>query len=214
MKKSYLQSNNGQSALEYLLLCGIVALVVITAFSKNGFMNQVRSTSNVYYEQITNVIMGDDVEPINGGWCEWSLCVKPGTYHFRTCECPAPAFGGAPCPGESSQFCVGGPCAVGEDCRVTFCACPASAPNCSITGECVATLPTCNVGDNCGFCYCPYGQTCNGTICVNATPTPVPVPVSCGDSVCSGTETAVTCPVDCGGGSGSGSGGGGEGGPP
>ena len=45
--------------------------------------------------------------PVDGGWCDWSTCSVAcgGGTQTRTCNCPAPANGGAPCSGPSSQAC-------------------------------------------------------------------------------------------------------------
>lgn len=90
MKNTSLR-HKGQSALEYLLLLGLVSIVVFFAFAPGGFMTQVRGKSNEYYEKVARVIMGENPAPINGGWC------SPSASGYRTCECPAPAFGGQPC---------------------------------------------------------------------------------------------------------------------
>jgi len=96
-------SSRGQTAIEYLLLFGIVAFVVFTAFAPGGFMNQVHDTSGGYFNKVSSVIMGDNPAPINGGWCPWSGCA--GGISYRTCECPAPAFGGVACSGSNQQGC-------------------------------------------------------------------------------------------------------------
>jgi len=93
--------DSAQTALEYLLLFGIVAAAVLAAFKY--LLPQVRDSSEGYYNSVTRVIMGENPDPINGGWCDWSPCVPavngvPGTTsRYRTCQCPAPAFGGKPC---------------------------------------------------------------------------------------------------------------------
>jgi len=45
--------------------------------------------------------------PRDGGWCPWEPCSVPcgGGTQTRTCDCPTPANGGAPCSGPSSQSC-------------------------------------------------------------------------------------------------------------
>ena len=98
-----LRTSAGQSGLEYLLLFGIVAFVVFTSFAPGGLLNQVHDTSSGYFDKTTSVLMGDNPQPINGGWCPWAGCADG--VQFRTCECPAPAFGGTQCSGSGQQGC-------------------------------------------------------------------------------------------------------------
>lgn len=103
-------STRGQTAMEYLLLFGLVAFVVFLAFSPNGFMTKVHDASSGYFDKVSNVIMGENPQPIPGGWCAWSGCDKDHR-QYRTCECPAPAFCATPdcaaekCSGSSQQGC-------------------------------------------------------------------------------------------------------------
>src|SRR3989338_9165442 len=106
MSVSRQPSSRGQTALEYLLLFGVVAFVVLTAFAPGGFMSKVQGTSKGYFSKVSSVIMGDNPATVDGGWCPWSACASGGVSHFRTCECPSPAFGGAPCSGPNSEFCM------------------------------------------------------------------------------------------------------------
>jgi len=93
--------NKGQGALEYLLLCGIVAFVSIISFAPNGLLSKVGTSSGDYYSKVTRVIQGENPQKINGGWCPWQ---GPFTgLQYRSCECPAPAFGGALCPGGENR---------------------------------------------------------------------------------------------------------------
>ncbi len=110
-----LRLRSGQTALEYMILFGIVAAAVLYSFK--NLLPQVQNSSEGYYNSVTRVIMGDKPEPINGNWCDWSPCVpavppadgKPpvlgSRFHYRTCQCPAPAFGGADCTGTSQNGC-------------------------------------------------------------------------------------------------------------
>ena len=88
----------GQSALEYLLLFAVVAAAVLAGFKY--VLPQVRNSSEGYYNSVTRVIMGENPQPVNGGWCPWEPCVPSvngvaGTVmSYRTCQCPPPAFGG------------------------------------------------------------------------------------------------------------------------
>lgn len=161
----------GQTALEYLLLLGLVAFVVFTAFSGGGFMNQVKDSSTNYFTTMGRVIQGEDPKTgINGGWCEWSLC--SGGIQFRTCECPAPAFGGAQCVADSqggaSRTCGGASlptCGSGQRCNLWSnpCQCP-SGSSCSALGYCATQ---CTATQDCTSvttpCYCPAAEVCNNT---------------------------------------------------
>ncbi len=116
MKITAIKSSRGQVSLEYLLLFAIVAFVVFTAFSRNGFITKVHDTSSNYYEKVATVIMNpidpttgnhidDRLQKIDGGWCGWSACPPRGGLQFHTCECPAPAFGGHDCSGSTNRTC-------------------------------------------------------------------------------------------------------------
>ena len=80
---------SGQVALEYMILFALVGVVVFTGF--RTLVPQIQSSSEGYYNKVTNVLMGDNPSPIPGGWC------APSPTGQRACACPAPAFGGAPC---------------------------------------------------------------------------------------------------------------------
>lgn len=96
----------GQTALEYLLLMAVVAVVVIASFKPGSLISQVHDASQGYYNTVTRVIMGvgSDAKPakINGGWCSVT-CPAGGINNFQNiysvCGCPQPAFGGDYCPG-------------------------------------------------------------------------------------------------------------------
>lgn len=97
-----------QSGLEYLLLCALVSFVVFMSLAPGKFMTNTQTASQTYFDKVTSAIQGQNPQPINGGWCEWSLCADNNQY--RTCECPSPAFGGAQCAGSNWQQCnSGGP---------------------------------------------------------------------------------------------------------
>jgi hypothetical protein len=104
-----------QTAMEYLLLSAIVAIVVFMAFARGGFMSRVHDTSEDYFNDVTRVIIGgpgNEPQQINGRWCDWSPCMRNPAgnietpYQYRTCECPAPAFGGAQCPDTNQRPCT------------------------------------------------------------------------------------------------------------
>ena len=158
----------GQTALEYLLLLAVVAVVVIASFSRGSLIDQVHNAAGGYYNTITNVIMGENPNPIDGGWCPVT-CPPPNSYGFNimygTCECPAPAFGGAYCPGGNvscgaGQTCKGqevtcgqpgagginpcGPCPTGQSCV------PVSTEN--PTGcSCIGSDGSASTGLHCGL---------------------------------------------------------------
>ena len=99
---------SGQTALEYMILCAIVAVVVLFSFREGNLLSQVRTSSEGYFNSVTRVIMGDKPAPINGGWCgDWAPdpCPEGVSTQYRTCNCPAPAFGGAQCPGSADRPC-------------------------------------------------------------------------------------------------------------
>ncbi|HLD87923.1 MAG TPA: hypothetical protein VI955_01200 [Candidatus Omnitrophota bacterium] len=98
-----LRLRSAQTALEYLLLFGIVAAAVLAAF--RYLLPQVRDSSEGYYNNVTRVIMGEKPGPIDGGWCDYSACPPGVSQKFRTCQCPAPAFGGADCAGPGQSGC-------------------------------------------------------------------------------------------------------------
>ncbi len=99
----FIRSKIGQTALEYLLLFGIVAAAVLAAF--RHLLPQVRDSSEGYYNNVTRVIIGDKPDPINGGWCDSPACPPGVSQKYRTCQCPAPAFGGADCAGSGQSGC-------------------------------------------------------------------------------------------------------------
>jgi Flp pilus assembly pilin Flp len=81
-----------QTSVEYLLLLTVVAVVVIASFSPGSLIDQVRISAASYYTSITKIIQGNAVPaPIAGGLC------PAGPGETPACECPVPAFGGAPC---------------------------------------------------------------------------------------------------------------------
>jgi len=98
----------GQTSLEYLLLLSVVAVVVIASFSPGSLIDQVHNSAQGYYNTVTSAIMGANPKPINGGWCPVT-CPSGGSGHttviYRSCECPAPAFGGQFCTGNGSVSC-------------------------------------------------------------------------------------------------------------
>ncbi len=100
--------SRAQTSIEYLLLLAVVAVVVIASFSQGSLISQVHDSAQGYYNTITNVIMNSDAKPlpIPGGWCPVTCpSGSSGTVIYRSCECPAPAFGGAYCTGSSAWSC-------------------------------------------------------------------------------------------------------------
>lgn len=89
--------------------------------------------------------------PVNGGWSPWSPCSAPcgGGTQTRTCDNPAPAFGGLNCSGPSVQAC-------------NTAACPII-----VNGACGGSSNTCAQGTPVGFtpgaCGGSDTWTCNGS---------------------------------------------------
>jgi Flp pilus assembly pilin Flp len=96
----------GQTSLEYLLLLAVVAVVVIASFGPGSLISKVHDSAQDYFSSVTRVIMGENPKPINGAWCPITCPSGSGpTTIFAACECPAPAFGGAPCLGSGQVNC-------------------------------------------------------------------------------------------------------------
>ncbi len=119
--------------------------------------------------------------PQDGGWCawsNWSQCSAPcdgKQTHSRICQCPAPANGGATCPGAAVED---------QDC----------GPTCS---ACVPQLGVCTPGPGpliCGVMNPGAGLDTCGNPCDVPGP---PCPSRCGDGICNGTENCTNCPQDC-----------------
>lgn len=168
-------SARGQTSIEYLLLLGVVAVVVITALGPVALIGKVRNTAGGYYNTVTTVIMGNGnetlegkkINPINGGWCPVTCPTGFGPQAiYGSCECPAPALGGAPCtPGAVS-------CGAGQSC----------------SGQIVQCTGGAGPGGSCGAC--PTGQVClppdghcgcaDGLVCpANSNPDPTCTQCQC-----------------------------------
>lgn len=106
--------SQAQTSIEYLLLVAVVAIIVIASFSKGSLIDKVHNSAQDYYSKVTSVIMGSNPKPINGGWCP-VICSAGNAPKviYGACECPAPAFGGAACPGIGAVT----PCSPGQSCR-------------------------------------------------------------------------------------------------
>lgn len=162
MKKRFLsiQMPQGQTAVEYLLLFTIVAVVVLTAFHQ--FFPSFNQSTNNYFDKITTVIRDDvDVEPINGGWCSWGSC-GPDGYQRRECACPQPAFGGTFCKPTSEGSFKGSSSVKGiMECEPTTHSCSGSEVYDPLQNKCV----TCGNGipDSGETCVnCPDDLNCEG----------------------------------------------------
>ena len=178
-----------QSALEYMLLVTVVAVVIFVAIkpSKTGqsVLNRAQEASTEYYNSVTQVIMGKNPNPINGGWC----APKPGGY--CECACPAPAFGGA--------YCVDGADPAGV-CKAAVGGSPAycgdrKCDHGSETGEPGHPLDPADPLTTC-FVDCAYAPNCD--LCSTMIPSAacgVPCPIT----RCSATQTCMTsnCPSSC-----------------
>ncbi len=170
------RSKLGQTSIEYLLLLAVVAVIVIASFGPGSLISQVHDSAQGYYNTVTRVIMGENPQPINGGWCPVTSPSGSGpTVMYRACECPAPAFGGAYCSGGSDpscpadQICVGakviftnvtpcGPCPPGQQCNAQG-VCVGCSLDCS-------SVPNSSPDSTCTKCECNSGTYWNGTGCV------------------------------------------------
>ncbi len=210
----------GQTSLEYLLLLAVVAVAVIASFSSNpnSLVSQIHDTAQGYYNTVTRVIMGNgnetidgkQITPINGGWCSVT-CPASGSFGptvmYRSCECPAPAFGGAYCSGSGQVACNG----------VNACFCPITGQVCGAVpvaqratdnpsgcgcsnGLDCSSVPGSLTDPTCTQCICPTGwyfdQSANPPACVNYCPDPCTtfdgtkcVPTVCTNGFCDSTQT-------------------------
>jgi Flp pilus assembly pilin Flp len=187
------RSIRGQTTLEYLLLLAVVAVVVIASFGPGSLVSQIHDSAQGYYNTVTNVIMGASPQPINGGWCPVTSPSGFGpTVMYRSCECPAPAFGGAYCQG-SSAVTTGatacGPCPTGQQCLPPdgHCGC-ADGLTCGQSGD--GTPPGSIPSTDCTQCLCMAGwyfdQSANPPACVKYCPDP-----------CTTFSNGTCAPVDC-----------------
>jgi hypothetical protein len=105
---------SGQSAVEYFLILTVVAIVVFVGF--NNLLPAIQSSQDPiknpsgFFTKVDKVILGAKPQPINGGWCV-PECPPSGSCgdqtRYKTCECPAPAFGGTYCSGSDVVTCQG-----------------------------------------------------------------------------------------------------------
>jgi len=216
----------GQTSLEYLLLLTVVAVIVIASFSKGALLDQIQATSRNYFNSVSEVIAGKNPVPINGGWCPVT-CPAAGSYGFnvmyRSCECPAPAFGGQPCSGNGQcgpdQSCNGaqvtcsdvnacGPCPTGQICIGGGCACPLDVNGQTFNQYCSSLIKGSSPDALCQNCDCPSTQFLAGTKCNNCpygytyytdpvTKKAKCIPLKCGDNMTitapSGGGTSCEC---------------------
>ena len=107
---------NAQTAIEYMLLLSLVAVIVIVGFSR--LLPQANQSVSALFSRASSSIVGETVQPVNGDWCPWSSCACGGlmnasecaaqgapTTQTRLCDCPAPLGSGAICSGPSQQPC-------------------------------------------------------------------------------------------------------------
>jgi len=152
-------SNRGQTSIEYLLLLAVVAVIVIASFSPGSLISKVHDSAQDYYNTVTRVIMGNGnetidgkkIKPIDGGWCPVTGPSGSGpTVMYRSCECPAPAFGGKACTDPQNPNSTA--CGAGQTCNgamVTF-------QGVTACGQC----PTGQVCNSAGVCGCPNSLVC------------------------------------------------------
>ena len=221
------RSIRGQTSLEYLLLLAVVAVIVIASFGPGSLVSQVHDAAQGYYNTVTSVIMGNgnetidgkQIAPINGGWCPVTSPPVGSfgpTVMYRSCECPAPAFGGAYCQG-SSAVTTGatacGPCSTGQVCGAapittqnpSGCGCPNNGLTVS---KCSSALPGSIVSPDCSQCICPYGwhfdQSAHPPACINYCPDPCTtfsngtcVAVMCGQNMHCDSSKLASCECQC-----------------
>ncbi len=146
----------GQTSIEYLLLLAVVAVVVIASFGPGSLISQVHDSAQGYYNSVTRVIMGEDPKKgIDGGWCPVTAPSGAGpTVMYRSCECPAPAFGGYSCTDGRNPN------------STKNCPSNATCNGAQVTFNNVITCGSCPTGQVClppdGHCGCANGLTCNG----------------------------------------------------
>ncbi len=94
----------GQTSLEYLLLLAVVAVIIIAGLGPNtaghpSLLGRIHDSAQDYYSTVTRVIMGENPrKTIDGNWCPVTCPKGAGpAVIYRSCECPAPAFGGKNC---------------------------------------------------------------------------------------------------------------------
>ena len=172
-----------QTVLEYMLILAVVGGIVLSSIV---FLTpKINRSSEGYYNSVSRVMMGEVPAPINGGWCpveapNTQVGAADNYTIYRTCECPAPAFGGAYCDPTASfdgnnVSCQGARCTPTGSC-VPQCANKQCGPNgcggscgfCSFlqycsssTGLCTCPNLTCDTSKNlvpnstCSDCICP-----------------------------------------------------------
>jgi len=159
----------GQTALEYLLLLSVVAIVVVAAFNHGGLIDQIQGSAGGYYNSVTRVIMGENPTPINGGWCSVGCGEGSGTkVLYRVCGCPPPAFGGTNCSQGADSTCP-----ADQTCNGAQVTCN----NVTQCGQC-PTGQVCNAQNQCG---CPNNLTCNGA---NGSPKNSIPDQTCSNCIC------------------------------
>ena len=118
-------NRRAQTAIEYLLILAVIAAIALGSFKL--LLPKVQQSSEGYYNKVTDVILGNKTpQPIPGGWCPVACPPVGGNdqwcgnaTRYRTCECPAPAFGGAYCPetGEAGHLETANMVCQGDQCQ-------------------------------------------------------------------------------------------------
>lgn len=161
---------SGQAALEYMLLLTVVAVVIFIALkpspSSPTVLNKAQEATEGYFNTVTEVIMGRDPNPIDGGWCP----AKPNGE--RECACPQPAFGGAPCSTTSAgDYCGDGICngsETGQPGNPNTCLLDCDfLPDC---GRCGALVSLGECGGPCPVANCTGLEECMVSNCPAACP--------------------------------------------
>lgn len=92
-----------QTAIEYLILLSLVAVIVMVSFA--NLLPRANQAVSSLFSRGRASIMGATVESIDGQWCNWGPCQAEGN-QTRLCDCPAPLGSGTVCAGSSVQSCV------------------------------------------------------------------------------------------------------------
>lgn len=114
-----LHQKSAQTAIEYLILLSLVAVIVMFSFSH--LLPRANQAVSSLFLRAGSSIMGETVQSIDGDWCDWSPCecdeldgiakaaclaalIGPRV-HRRLCDCPAPLGSGTLCAGSSTENC-------------------------------------------------------------------------------------------------------------
>ena len=86
MKNCRKLSNSAQTAIEYLLLLGVVMAIVLIGMKT--YLPRTGAASNLYFDRVTNTLLG---APSTCGDCICDVNTAENKYCYMDCS-------GAPCP--------------------------------------------------------------------------------------------------------------------